>query len=142
MTDTQQQTPLSLGFGLIELLISLACVGIVLSWGWPHYQTFLQRQHRAQARSMLLQAALWMERSASANGQYPLPQNVPDNLLVSDDLRYQLQVNSTADSYTLTATPKEAQLNDPCGTLMLSHTGARSVKNNRLVYDANTCWQR
>lgn len=142
MTDPQQQAPLSLGLGLIELLISLTCVGIVLSWGWPHYQTYLQRQHRAQARSMLLQAALWMEHSASANGQYPLPQNVPANLLVSDGLRYQLQVSSSADSYTLTATPKEAQLNDPCGTLMLSHTGARSVKNNHVVYDANTCWQR
>lgn len=142
MTDSQQQVSCSLGFGLIELLITLACLGMVLSWGWPHYQTHLQRQQRALARSLLMQTALWMERSASANGQYPLPRNIPASLLLSPELRYQLQVSSTADTYTLMAIPIGAQLDDPCGTLILNSTGVRSIRNNHVVYDANACWHR
>lgn len=126
---------------MIELLITLACASILLSWGWPHYQTYLQRNQRTQARALLMQTALWMEGSASANGQYPLPKNIPVSLLMSPDLRYQLEINSTADTYTLTATPTGTQINDPCGTLTLNHTGVRSVQNTSNV-SANTCWQR
>lgn len=132
----------SLGFGLVELLITLACIGVLTSWAWPHYHMYLQRQQRAQARAWLIQTALWMERSATANGQYPLPANIAAHQLTASDLHYQLQVNSTANTYTLTATPTGAQWNDPCGVLVLSHTGVRSVRNNSLVYDAKACWQR
>lgn len=142
MIETKQQASPPSGLGLIELLITLACMGILLTWGWPHYQAYLQRNQRSQARALLMQTALWMERSASANGQYPLSNNIPANLMVSPQLRYQLQVTSSVDTYTLMAIPTGVQLDDPCGTLILNHTGVRSIRNNDVVYDANTCWQR
>lgn len=142
MTESKPHTSHPLGLGLIEMLITLACMGVLLSWGWPHYQAYLQRNQRAQARAWLMQTALWMERSANATGQYPLAQNLPASMMMSPGLRYQLQVSSTTDTYTLIAIPTGAQIDDPCGTLILNNTGVRSVRNNDVVYDANTCWQR
>lgn len=128
------------GFTLIELLIFLTCMGILLAWGVPNYQSLLQRNQRTQARTALLQAALWMERSASANGSYPMAQSVPSGILSTPDLLYRLSITSTASSYTLQVTPLGAQTADACGTLTLNHMGTRDVKNASET--ANNCWQR
>ena len=128
------------GFTLIELLVALACIGILLTWASTQYPTYMQRSQRASARTLLLQTALWMERYASANGSYPLPQNIPSSVGAAPDVSYQLQVISSSDSFTLMAIPTGKQLDDPCGTLTLSHTGVREVKNASI--SANDCWQR
>lgn len=128
------------GFSLVELMMVLACAGVLLAWGLPHYQSLLQRHHRAQARTALLQIAHWMERSASANGTYPLPQTLPTSLLNNPDLPYQFSVVSTTYSYSLMATPTGPQMQDLCGTLALHHTGVREVKQASSSVQA--CWQR
>jgi len=128
------------GFTLIELLVALTCMGILLAWASTQYPAYLQRSQRAHARTMLLQTALWMERYASANGSYPLPQSIPSSVGAAPDVSYQLQVTSSSDSFTLMAIPTGKQVDDPCGTLTLSHTGVRDVKNASI--SANTCWQR
>ena len=128
------------GFTLIELLIALTCMGILLTWASTQYPAYVQRSQRAHARTMLLQTALWMERYASANGSYPLPQNIPSSVGAVPDASYQLQVTSSSDSFTLMAIPTGKQIDDSCGTLTLSHTGVRDVKNASI--SANDCWQR
>jgi type IV pilus assembly protein PilE len=81
-----------------------------------------------------------MERYASANGSYPLPQNIPSSVGAQPAVSYQLQVVSSSDSFTLMAVPTGKQLDDPCSTLTLSHNGVRDVKNASI--SANDCWQR
>jgi type IV pilus assembly protein PilE len=130
----------SAGFTLIELLVALTCMGILLTWSSTQYPAYVQRGQRAQARTLLLQTALWMERYISANGSYPLPQNIPSSLGAAPGVSYQLKVTSSPDSFTLMAIPTGNQLDDPCGTLTLSHTGVRDVKNASI--SANDCWQR
>ncbi|NDF45762.1 MAG: prepilin-type N-terminal cleavage/methylation domain-containing protein, partial [Betaproteobacteria bacterium] len=124
------------GFSLIELLFVMACVGVLVAWGLP----LIQRHHRAQARTALLQMAHWMERSANANGSYPLPQALPASLLSNPDLLYQFSVISTSYTYTLVATPTGSQTHDMCGVLTLNHAGVRDVKNANS--STNDCWQR
>ncbi len=128
------------GFSLIELLFVMACVGVLVAWGLPHYQSLIQRHHRAQARTALLQMAHWMERSANANGSYPLPQALPASLLSNPDLLYQFSVISTSYTYTLVATPTGSQTHDMCGVLTMNHAGVRDVKNANS--STNDCWQR
>jgi type IV pilus assembly protein PilE len=128
------------GFSLIELLFVMACVGVLVAWGLPHYQSLIQRHHRAQARTALLQMAHWMERSANANGSYPLPQALPASLLSNPDLLYQFSLISTSYTYTLVATPTGSQTHDMCGVLTLNHAGVRDVKNANS--STNDCWQR
>ena len=128
------------GFSLVELLIALACVAVLVGWAWPNYQQLLQRSQRAQARIALLQAAHWLERAASANGSYPAAADVPTSVLQAEGLRYQLSVISSAQSFTLTATPTRVQVGDACGSFTLTHTGVRGVVNASL--SVAQCWGR
>ena len=136
MTPTHRQ----IGFTLIELLIALACVALLASLAWPSYQSMTWRSQRAQARAALLQAAHWLERAASANGSYPLAADVPTSVLHMEGTNYKLSVTSTAQSYTLSATPLGAQANDACGTLVVNHLGVRSVQG--ASQSAAQCWSR
>jgi type IV pilus assembly protein PilE len=130
----------SKGFTLIEMLIALACVALLASFAWPSYQSSVLRSQRAQARAALLQAAHWFERAASANGSYPLTADVPASVLQVDGQRYKMTVTSTAQSYTLSATPLGTQAADACGTLTLNHLGVRSVLGASQT--AAQCWGR
>jgi type IV pilus assembly protein PilE len=129
-----------LGFTLLELTIALACTAILSSLAWPNYQALLQRNQRAQARTALLQAAHWLERAASANGNYPAPAEVPTSVLQIEGVNYKLSLSSTAQTYTLSATPFGQQSADACGTLTLNHLGARGVQNANTT--AAQCWGR
>jgi type IV pilus assembly protein PilE len=128
------------GFTLIELLIALACVALLASFAWPSYQNLILKSQRAQARASLLQAAHWLERAASANGSYPLTADVPASVLQIDGQRYKMTVTSTAQSYTLSATPLGTQTADTCGTLTVDHLGVRSVLGASQT--AAQCWSR
>lgn len=130
----------SRGFTLIELLIALACVSLLASMAWPSYQSLMARSQRAQARAALLQAAHWFERAASANGSYPLAANVPASVLQIEGQRYKLTVASTAQSFTLSATPVGTQATDACGVLTINHLGIRNVQGASQT--AAQCWSR
>ncbi len=136
MTQPQAQK----GFTLVEMVIALACVALLASLAWPSYQNLILRSQRAQARASLLQAAHWLERAASANGSYPLTTDVPASVLQIDGQRYKLSVTSTAQSYTLSATPVGTQTADACGTLTVNHLGVRSVQGASQT--AAQCWSR
>ena len=135
---TQPQAPK--GFTLIEMLIALACVALLASLAWPSYQNLILRSQRAQARASLLQAAHWLERAASANGSYPLTADVPASVLQIEGQRYKMTVSSSAQSYTLSATPVGTQTADACGTLTVNHLGVRSVQGASQT--AAQCWSR
>ena len=128
------------GFTLLELLFALACVAALTTLAWPTYQSLILRSQRTQARTSLLQAAHWFERAASANGSYPSANDVPASVLQIDGQRYKMSVSSTAQSYTLSATPLGAQAGDVCGVLTLNHLGVRSVQGGSQT--AAQCWAR
>jgi hypothetical protein len=83
--------------------------GIVIAWrvvnetyrtdtasGTPScHQSLILKSQRTQARASLLQAAHWLERAASANGNYPLTADVPASVLQIDGQRYKMTVTST-----------------------------------------------
>jgi type IV pilus assembly protein PilE len=135
---TQPQAPK--GFTFIEMLIALACVALLASLAWPSYQSLILRSQRAQARASLLQTAHWLERAASANGSYPLATDVPASVLQIDGQRYKMTITSSAQSYTLSASPLGAQTADACGTLTVNHLGVRSVLGASQT--AAQCWSR
>ena len=135
-----KQTHTSQGFTLIELLIALACVAALTTLAWPSYQSLILKNQRAQARASLLQAAHWFERAASANGSYPLATDVPASVLQIDGQHYKMTVASTAQSYTLSATPLGTQTADACGVLTVNHLGVRNVQGASQT--AALCWGR
>jgi type IV pilus assembly protein PilE len=128
------------GFTLIEVLVAMTCVSVLVTVAWPSYQGLLERSQRAQARTALLQAAHWLERAASANGSYPASTDIPASVLQVEGQRYQMQVTSSPQSYTLSALPLGPQSADACGTLTLNHLGVRGVQG--ASQSAAQCWSR
>ena len=135
-----KHTTRQLGFTLIEVLVAMACVAVLVTVAWPSYQGLVERSQRAQARTALLQAAHWLERAASANGSYPASTDIPASVLQVEGQRYQIQVSSSPQSYTLSAVPIGPQSADACGTLTLNHLGVRGVQG--ASQSAAQCWGR
>lgn len=130
----------SAGFTLIEMMIALAIIGILTAVALPSYRDYIARGKRAEAKAVLLEGAQFMERQYSAQSYYSAGA-YPARLKVapagaSTGVNYNLTVAATSGSFTITAAPVDG---DPkCGSLILGHTGARSVSGTLGVAQ---CWK-
>lgn len=135
------------GFTLIELMIAVALVGILAAVAVPSYSEYVRRGHRAEARAGLLQAAQWMERASTATGAYPTIDAFNATTLTKvPSSRYTIAIDAgrTDSTYSLTATPQNAQTGDRCGAFTLRQDGLRGAKGkkaNEAGYESN-CWSQ
>lgn len=135
------------GFTLIELLVVVAVISILTSVALPGYTEYVRRGHRAEARAALLQAALWMERAATASGSYPLA--LPASLWVVPSDGYTLALrDADGGRFTVMATPRSPgpMAQDACGALSFNHASQRGVHlggdeeaDSQFIAD---CWKR
>lgn len=133
------------GFTLIEAMIVVALVSILVAVALPNYQEYLRRARRTEARTALLQASQWLERVATAQGTYLADvSDLPDSLRSVPSDSYDIALSSTtASSYLLQATPKNAQADDRCGGFTLTHAGARGLTSGDASDELiRECWNR
>lgn len=138
------------GFTLIELMITVAVLGIIAAIALPNYTQYVQRSHRSNARNALIQASQWMERAANSTGTYPLstvPGQIPAALLAVEGGRYTVTLTSTdGTTYLMRAVPTAVQASDPCGTLQLNQINTRDTFGRtaaQIAQQSNIqCWSR
>jgi len=129
----------SSGFTLIELMITVAIVGIIASVAYPSYVDSVARSDRTEAQRELLRIANLEEQFFSDNRVYTTDMTkltLPASALTESG-NYQITATITASTFKLTATAKASQLTkDPdCTTLSIDETGKKTAENT-------TCWEK
>lgn len=135
------------GVTLIELMITVVIVAILAAIAYPSYTQYVLRSHRTAAKTALHDMASRQERLFSTTNAYgttlaalgytpgaSMP--IPD----ANSHYYDLSVNATQTTYTLSAAPWGGQVNDAeCGTFTLDETGNQGMNGG--AGTAQNCWK-
>ncbi|GAB6195259.1 type IV pilin protein [Lysobacter xanthus] len=125
------------GFTLIELMVVVAIVAILAAIAVPSYQQSVIKSRRNSAAGCMLGVAQYLERYYTTKLTY-VGAALPTAQCLNDlGAYYTLSLATpTATTYTVTATPKGAQLKDTkCNVLTIDQRGTKSVTGSSPVKD-------
>lgn len=126
------------GFTLMELMISVAIIGILAGIAYPSYVDFVLRSNRSEAQGELmlfanLQEQVFVDRRAYAANMIGLGESTAT--IDTESTNYTISVQASAiTTFTLQAVAKNMQTQDVgCTTLTVDQTGTRTPI---------ACWER
>ncbi len=125
---------------MIELMIVVAIVGILIAIALPAYNQYIARGHRSAARSLMLEAAQFMEKFYTSNFNYSttLPTRLQSSPRPGEgNIRYAITVGADTSSFIITATPS-GWTDNICGTLTLTNLGEK----NQGAGTVAECWNK
>lgn len=131
------------GFTLIELVVTVAIVGILAAVAYPSYANAIRKARREDAMTALLELQLVQEKWRANNPSYTstltdLGYSVASNA-TSRDGYYTLNVTAaSATAFTATASPKSgtAQASDSCSFTLTQNGPDISDSTKR------ACWSK
>jgi type IV pilus assembly protein PilE len=123
------------GFTLIELMITVAIIGILAAIAYPAYLDQIRKARRAEAQAALMNIAARQQQMLLDTRSYAatvgalnvtLPNTVQQTYTIS------LSVGTaTVPTFTAAATPSGAQASDKCGVMSVNQVGTKSP---------SSCW--
>jgi type IV pilus assembly protein PilE len=108
------------GMTLIELMVTVAIIGIIASIALPSFQDQIVSSRRGDGMTQLLQLQMQQESFRLENNSYATTAQLA---LPTNDYYNYTASNISATAYTLTATAKSSQTSDSnCTTLNLDQS--------------------
>ncbi len=125
------------GFTLIEVIVVVAIAAILAAIAIPNYSDYVLRSNRSSAQAFITdvasrQAQFFLDRRTYATTIAALNLTAPTEV----GARYNVAIAVNAGpplTYSITATPTGAQLNDRCGALTIDQAGNKTAAATR-------CW--
>ena len=131
------------GFTLIELMVTVAILGIIAGIAYPSFTSYAQKGRRSEAISKLLELQMAQERYRVKQAA-PIYTDSMKNLVGVDTLTttyYSYALSGvTATAFTVTATPISpgAQASDTgCSTIVVTESGPDISTAAK-----KTCWSK
>ena len=129
----------SRGFSLLELLITVAVIGIISSIAYPSYVDNISRANRSEAQRELLRMASLQEQYFIDHREYTADMTklgVATDPYITNSGLYSIDTTVVGITYTLVATAKGRQItaDSSCLTLSVTDTGKKTAASTH-------CWE-
>lgn len=136
----------SKGFTLMEILITVAIVGLLAAIALPSYQASIRRSNRADAQITLSKLATLEEQYYFRSNQYTgdfadiVNGATTGQPIDSDEEHYSIALTGGGTTWSMTATAQGVQANDTdCASLTLTSLGNKTALDSSNAASTE-CW--